>query len=315
MIKYDIYKSIENIRESLIPKLFPYGEFLPDIKLTRAKLMETIRRKNEGWTTYQARKIAKISIRRVNQIYSSYLKLDKLPEIGKKNGRPLKTIEDWEINLIKEVYPKYRVSADTLERIIDKLYGKHIGHNRIHKILIDCGFAKQKQKKDIRKKKWIRYQRKHSLTAVHIDWHYDNKAYIFAVIDDASRKMLALLETSSATTDYSIEGMLLALKHGKIKQCISDHGAQFICNVNGDSRFKSFLNANGIKQILCRIKHPQSNGKIEKWFSLYDNHRYAFASKESFLHWYNEIRPHRSLNFEELETPQEAFIRKMKAEA
>ncbi len=127
--------------------------------------------------------------------------------------------------------------------------------------------------------------------------------------------MLALLEVTSATTDWSIEGMKQALKHGKIKQCISDHGAQFIHNLGGKSRFKEFLKSQGIKQILCRIKHPQSNGKVEKWFQIYKNHRQAFTSKEEFLTWYNEIRPHLSLRFEELETPEQAFQRKMKAEA
>jgi putative transposase len=140
--------------------------------------------------------------------------------------------------------------------------------------------------------------------------------WVFAVIDDASRKMLALLETSSATTDYSIEGMEIALKQGKIEQCISDHGSQFISNItDGCSRFKEYLKSRGIKQILCRIKHPQSNGKIERWFETYDKHRQAFSTKEEFLIWYNELRPHRSLRFEELETPQIAFIRKMKTEA
>ncbi|HLD43139.1 MAG TPA: hypothetical protein VJB08_04090 [Candidatus Nanoarchaeia archaeon] len=33
------------------------------MKLTRGKLMETIRRKNDGWTTYQARKIARVRFR------------------------------------------------------------------------------------------------------------------------------------------------------------------------------------------------------------------------------------------------------------
>jgi len=41
------------------------------------------------------------------------------------------------------------------------------------------------------------------------------------VIDDASRKILALIEATNATTEESIKGMKLALKHGKIKQCIS----------------------------------------------------------------------------------------------
>ena len=285
------------------------------MKLTKTKLLETIRVLNDGKSKYQARKIAGISKQRVYQVWKIYNETGLIPEIGKIMGRPVKVVEEWEVQLVKESYEKYRVSADTLERLIWRDYNHHIPHNRIHKILLILGYAKKKEKTDIRKKEWIRYERRYSLTAVHIDWHYDGKIYVFAVIDDASRKMLALLETNSATTDYSIQGMILALEQGKIKQCISDHGAQFICNVEGDSKFKAFLEANCIKQILCRVKHPQSNGKIEKWFDLYDNHRYAFKTKEEFLVWYNETRPHRSLNFEELETPQLAFIRKMKAEA
>ena len=183
--------------------------------------------------------------------------------------------------------------------------------------MISLGFAKPLNKTHKRKKDWIRYERRHSLTAVHIDWYYDpiTETWVFAVIDDASRKMLALIEVSSATTDWSIEGMKQALKHGKIKQCISDHGAQFVHNLGGESRFKAFLEKQEIKQILCRIKHPQSNGKVEKWFQIYKNHRHAFTSKEEFLNWYNTVRPHLSLRLEELETPQIAFIRKMKAEA
>ena len=285
------------------------------MKLTRAKLIETIRRKNDGWTTYQARKIAGISIRRVNQVYSAYLEMGSVPEIGKKNGRPSKPVQDWEMSLVKESYKKYRVSADTLQRLIERDFGKHIGHNRIHRIMLALGHAKSKGKKDKRKKDWIRYERRHSLTAIHIDWHFDGKTYVFAVEDDASRKMLALLECNSATTEASIQGVEEALKHGKIKQCISDHGSQFICNrVNSDSQFKAYLEQRGIKQILCRVKHPQSNGKDERWFNVYDNHRHAFQTKEEFLHWYNEVRPHRSLNFEVLETPAQAFVRKMRAE-
>ena len=40
----------------------------------------------------------------------------------------------------------------------------------------------------------------------------------------------------------------------------------------------------------------------------------AFKTKEEFLKWYNEIRPHRSLNFEMLETPSQAFKRKRRVE-
>jgi len=282
------------------------------MKLKRTKLLETLRKLNNGATAYQARKVAGISIRRVYQIKTIYEHTEEIPEIGKKVGRPLKMIEQWEIDIVKEAYGKYRVSADTLERLVDRDYKKHIGHNRIHRILIDLGFGKPKEKKDVRKKKWIRYERRHSLTAVHIDWHYYKGIWVFGVEDDASRKLIALIECKNETTDKSIEGMEIALKHGQIKQCISDHGSQFVSNLGGDSRFSAYLLEKGIKQILCRIKHPQSNGKIEKWFNCYDRHREAFNSIEEFLHWYNDIRPHRSLKFNLLETPSQAFIRKLK---
>jgi putative transposase len=284
------------------------------MKLTKPKLVETLRMLNSGASKYQARKIAGITKQRVYQVWNIYLQTDKIPEIGQKAGRPTKPLEEREINIVKETYEKYRVSADTLERLIRRDYNQHIPHNRIHKILLILGCAKKKDKIDIRKKTWIRYERRHSLTAVHIDWHYNTKIWIFAVIDDASRKILTILETDSPTTEVSIKGMIEALKHGRILQCIMDHGAQFISNIGGDSKFQLFLDEQEIKPIFCRIKHPQSNGKIERWFDTYDNHRQAFKTKEEFLTWYNEMRPHRSLNFEELETPQLAFIRKMKAE-
>lgn len=272
--------------------------------------------KNDGQTTYQARKVAGISVRRVNQIWKEYLLTGVIPQIGKKNGRPSKPLEEWEVQIVKQAYETYRVSADTLQRVILRDFGKQVGHNRIHKILLHLGYSKKKKKKDIRKKDWIRYERKHSLTAVHIDWHYDSKIWVFASIDDASRKILALIECDSPTTEMSIQGMEEALKHGKIKQCISDHGTQFIKTLcDGDCRFQEYLKSKNIKQILCRIKHPQSNGKVEKWFETYDKHRHAFPSKEAFLHWYNQVRPHRSLKFEILETPQQAFQRKIKTEA
>ena len=286
------------------------------MKLTQGKLIETIRKKNQGWTTYQARKIARISVRRVNQVYRQYLITGKIPVIGIRNGRPKRPIEEWEVQTVKEAFAKYSVSATALMKLIERDCKKHINHNRIHAILVMLGMAKTKGKKDIRKKDWIRYERRHSLTAVHIDWYYyaPIELWVFAVLDDASRKLLALVECKSPTTEASIEGMKEAMKHGRILQCISDHGSQFISNIGGDSRFKKFLDDNGIKQILCKIKHPQSNGKVEKFFDLYKNKRRLFKTRESFMEWYNEIRPHRSLNFEILETPQQAFIRKMKAE-
>ena len=286
------------------------------MKLSRAKILEIIRLKNEGKSSYQVRKRFGISTRRVDQLYQHYLETGRPPEIGRAMGRPIRPITRQERTMIAAAYKRYRVCADTLERLIERDFGVHIPHNHIHKFLVEKCYAKRLNKVVKRKKDWIRYQRRHSLTAVHIDWHFnaEKRIWVFSVIDDASRKILALIECAARSTNASIRGMEEALKHGKIKQCISDHGAEFISNQGGRSRFTKFLARQGIQQILCRIKHPQSNGKIEKWFYLYDQHRWHFSSRNAFVTWYNEVRPHRSLNFEELETPAMAFERKMKAE-
>ncbi len=76
-------------------------------------------------------------------------------------------------------------------------------------------------------------------------------------------------------------------------------------------RFEEFCRENGVRHILCRYNHPQSNGKLEKWFDLYRRHRDDFESFEAFIDWYNRVRPHMSLDWANLETPEKAFWRKL----
>src|SRR3989344_1487348 len=126
------------------------------MKLSKSKLTETLRKIADGKTVYRARKVADMSVRRVYQVKEAFDKTGEIPTIGKDVGRPRKPFEEWEIQTVKKAFEKYRVSADTLERLIDRDYQTHIGHNRIHQILIFLGYAQKKTQKDVRKKKWIR---------------------------------------------------------------------------------------------------------------------------------------------------------------
>lgn len=284
------------------------------MKLTRKTLIELIDLKNKGWTSYQVKKKVGVTVRRIDQIYNKYQKTGKILELGKNIGRPKRPITKQEKRIICEAYEKYRVCASQLKLLIERDFKVSIPHYHIHKILLKLGFAKPNGRKDVRKKKWIRYERRHSLTAVHLDWGYDEKEerWFLPVIDDASRKLLALIECESATTDTSIDGMKEAMMHGEIQQCITDHGTQFWKGEDMKARFSTFLGQHGIKHIPTKIKHPQSNGKAEKFIHLYKVHRHKFKTKESFIHWYNGIRPHMSLKQEILETPEMAYQRKKK---
>ena len=122
------------------------------MKLTRSKLIETLRKLNNGETVYQARKIAGVSVRRVYQVKEAFENKGEILEIGNNVGRPLIPFENWEIEIVKKAYSRYRVSADTLQRLIDRDYKKHIGHNRINKILIYLGYAKRRISKILEKR-------------------------------------------------------------------------------------------------------------------------------------------------------------------
>jgi putative transposase len=100
-----------------------------------------------------------------------------------------------------------------------------------------------------------------------------------------------------------------------LRELIMDHGSEFGAHrvdENGywDSEFLQYLGSKGIHPILARVKHPQTNGKIEKWFDSYERFRYEYSSLDEFLVWYNN-RPHDSLNFENLDSPELAFWRRL----
>lgn len=288
------------------------------MKLNKNKIKYIVGEMKKGTTTYQISRNIKVSISRVYQIWKEYNKTGVLPVLSFQTGRPKKYLTEEQINLILKEFNETRFSASILEKIIKQRYSILINHNKIHELLLQKGFAKTIGMK-IRKRKWVRYERKHSLTAVHMDWHYDPTTgkWIIAVLDDSSRMILAYGEFEHATSENTIYALKQALEYGKIKQVITDHGSQFTANKfdskgNAYSQFEEFCRQNKIKHILCRIKHPQSNGKIERWFGLYKQKGKFFLTLKEFVYWYNHVKPHLSLNFEELETPVQAFERKFK---
>jgi hypothetical protein len=57
-------------------------------------------------------------------------------------------------------------------------------------------------------KPWIRYERKHSLSMVHLDYtsnHDGKKVYVCVVLDDSLRRILAGGEFDSETTDNTLQ--------------------------------------------------------------------------------------------------------------
>lgn len=294
------------------------------MKLTATKVRYIIRHKKKGESSDTIGKDMKISTRRVNQVWREYKETGKEPVIGEELGRPKKTITPGESEIIKKAFDRFKFGARMLEPVIDGIYNIHIPHNRLHIHMLREGLAVENEKKK-KRRKWVRYERQHSMSAGHIDWHEDEKKGIkvCAILDDASRKILAGGEFTTIDTENSMKVIDQMVENYWIicplRELIMDHGSEFGAhrrdeNGNWDSEFKKHIVNLGIKPILARVKHPQTNGKIEKWFDTYQRFRKFFSSFDEFVDWYNN-RPHGSLNFDELETPEQAFWRKMQPEA
>ena len=144
-------------------------------------------------------------------------------------------------------------------------------------------------------------------------------------MDDASRKLLSGVESKTALTNrHSIQTMREAIQAAKeynviIQQANTDRGTEFYSNKKyrnpgSKSQFEQYLLSEGIKHIPSRVNNPQTNGKIERHWLEYDRHRWRFNSLKEYMIWYNN-RLHGALNLDWAETPEQAFIRKMRPES
>jgi putative transposase len=265
------------------------------------------------------RQIAKhqdVTSRRIRQIRQLYLQGGEIPQLKWHTPIP-KPSDPTEVKLIKKAKIKYKVGATSLEHIIEKKEGKHIPHNRIHRILKEENLAEEQPNKQ-KRRKWVRYERKHSNSMWHTDWtELENGKQIIIFEDDASRMGICWGEFDEATTENSLIVLKKGIKkHGKPRSILTGRDTQFFMSeregiTNGKTEFQRFLEEQGIRHIVGRVNHPQTNGKQERLFGTVKRHYDDFAGLDELMHWYNEIRPHMSLDWDNLETPSQAFIRKM----
>ena len=252
--------------------------------------------------------------------YRIDLKQEKLPEL-RKPGRKMVVPSEEEIKIIQEAYAKYEVNALTLERVIDSEYRKHIPQNRIHRAMRSLGLALNEPRKHVRKK-WIRYEREHSNSLWHTDWKFiEGQGWFTAYLDDASRFVTSYGLFPEATSKHSVSVLDNAIsKHGKPAGILTDRGTQFYATESeekekGLTEFEKHLISNDIRQILGRVQHPQTNGKIERFFRTVEEKLPRFNNNiDSLMEWYNMRRPHMSLNLDVIETPYKAYLRKMPPE-
>ena len=198
-----------------------------------------------------------------------------------------------------------------------KKQGFGVSQRQIQKIL-DVNKLTEPCEKRRGQRKYVRYQWPISNYMWHCDWsQYQDKWYL-AYIDDRSRKIMASGEFSNATEENAIFLLYQAILTNEICPVIvlSDKGTQFYNSkrnkkgVLTPSLFEQELNELGIEFWTSRRNHPQTNGKMEKWFDTMKKRfkKHPEESLSDFVKWYNEERIHHALEYD---TPEKVYQEKL----
>lgn len=148
----------------------------------------------------------------------------------------------------------------------------------------------------------------------HEQWHTDiaylnilgTQYFLISVLDGFSRAIIhheVRVKMETDDVELVIQRALDTLpKNAPRPRIISDNGSQYV-----SSQFKIFLRNTGCAHSKARVRHPQSNGKIERWhktikgecvrrtaMGVFDEAREVIAE---YVKNYNETRLHSALNY------------------
>ena len=296
-------------------------------KLDESKVRYILRQRRKGVPAGEIAKTMGVSARWVRRLYARYRNVDlKDVTYPMRMGRPKSGLPGRrEHSTVLAGRQTAHLGATGLEGEIEEATGLRIPHNTIHEILKDEEMARNEPKKSGRRK-WVRYERTHSNSMWHTDYkQLDDGRWFLCYEDDASRFVTGYGVFEHATTENALAVLDKAIKdHGKPASIMTDHGSQFYANEGevkrkGESEFERRLVELEIRQILARVRHPQTNGKLERLHGEIQRKLPEFEAilmrksdpMDLFMKWYNYDRPHMSLRYSQRETPWQAFQRKM----
>lgn len=136
-----------------------------------------------------------------------------------------------------------------------------------------------------------------------------DKIYPVGILDDHSRYLLGLWVVPHQTDNCILTCWIEAARqYGLPQRTLTDHGPQFRKADEFTSAFHTYLWACGVQHIQGRVAHPQTQGKIERFWrtlNLEVLRRHSFRDLTSwqkcFDDWrqqYNQLRPHEELGNE-----------------
>lgn len=248
----------------------------------------------------------------VYKLITKHKQLGELAYKALQAGRPKQPINSTFVQKVVQIRKEDDYGSEKIHVVL-KRQGFAVSQRQIQRILDEQGLTDPCEKRR-GQRKYVRYQWPISNYMWHTDWSEFNEKQYIAFIDDRSRRIMAGGEFTNATTENTIFLLYQAILTNEVSPGIilSDKGSQFYANIRtksgekGISQFEIEVKALGIDFWTSRRNHPQTNGKMEKWFDTMKKRKkkHQEESFQDFMRWYNEKRIHHALEFR---TPEEVY--------
>lgn len=260
----------------------------------------------------------KISRMAVWKIEQKYKKWGKEGLKDSKPGRLFEPLSHKFYELIISEWRKYKCGARKLHAIFRKK-GFKVSRRKIEQVLIKEGVQKPFRRRR-KPRKYKRYEWPIPNYMWHTDWHVIKAQRmkgenILVYLDDCSRKAMGYC-TGAENTRNSLFALYSAIAKNHVTPFVlnSDRGSQFFPNKRDKKgkavhEFQEALSELGIIFIPSRRRHPQTNGKMERFFGILDREfDERFSTLDEFIEWYNNERPSEAVDYM---TPDEAYKKRL----
>ena len=256
-------------------------------------------------------KISRMALWKIEQQYKKY------GDEGLKDHKPGRLFEPLNskfYNLVVVEWGRYRCGARKLKAILSKK-GFSVSLRKISQVMVEQGFQKPCPKRR-KPRRYKRYEWPLPNYMWHTDWHVIKASKLkgenlIVYLDDCSRKVMSYC-IGRPTTRNSLFALYSAIARNLVTpfQLNSDHGSQFIPNKydkkgKASHEFQEALEEMCIIFVPSKVRHPQTNGKIERFFGILDaEFDERFETFDQFIDWYNDQRPSEAVDYM---TPNEAY--------
>lgn len=253
-----------------------------------------------------------------------YLAANSVTELAEKSRRPRRspnrTSRKMESLIIELHKNNFGLSGKKIQVLLAQM-GHKISPLTVHRVLKRTGFVKPRIKNNPATKHFER-EKPNQLWQMDFKGPFNNKSQPclpLSIIDDHSRYMVGLYALRSTKADGVHDSLRSCFeRHGLPDAILTDHGVPWWSTTNGHGLtwLSVALVKQGIKLLWSGYRHPQTQGKVERFHrTLKEGIRFNGKPTlwsdwqpllEKYRNNYNQVRPHESLG---MKTPSERYVR------